>query len=162
VAPQLTTTTSNKSDDTERFHLYSVDMHLSCAIPEDQNTRGRRVYPPEEAPQSFGLLTVERLPEVCPFPIYTRSGEVFVRFVHLKANEILERGSHKKDLVLDFHRFTFSKVLRMEKYPMMFSPTKSDNSGLVVPLRKRSPNNGEDTNASKDVDWDFLELIASE
>jgi len=153
VAPQLTTAVAEGSDNGNRYHLYAVDLTLSCPIPESQNTRGRRIYPPEEARQSFGLLTVRRLPEVCAFPIYTRSGEVIVRFLHLKANEVLEAEGEKISLIRDFHQYTFSQVLRMEKYPMVFSPEQADNSVLVVPLKKQP---------RKDIDWDFLRLISSQ
>ena len=33
------------------FYLYSLTLTLSCPIPEEQNTRGRKIYPPENAKQ---------------------------------------------------------------------------------------------------------------
>jgi hypothetical protein len=30
----------------DRFHLYSLKLKLSCAIPDDQNTRGRSIFDP--------------------------------------------------------------------------------------------------------------------
>ncbi len=61
-----------------QYRLYALSLRLVCPIPDDQNTRGRKIFHPEEARQSFGFLTTTRLPELCPFPIYTRSGEVIV------------------------------------------------------------------------------------
>ena len=68
----------NKKDEAEieeeKFHLYSLKMRLTCPIPEDQNTRGRKIFCPEESTQRFGVLVREELPPVSQFPIYTRSG----------------------------------------------------------------------------------------
>ena len=36
----------------------------------------------------------------------------------------------------DFHRFTFTSVLRLEKDPMEFCPEESDLGYLLVPLTK--------------------------
>ena len=33
-------------DEGDRFHLYSLQLKLSCAIPDDQNTRGRSIFDP--------------------------------------------------------------------------------------------------------------------
>ncbi len=187
VARSLTTTVSPSEDNEESYRLYAINLRLTCAIPEDQNTRGRRIYPPENAEQSFGFLSNERIPEVCPFPIYTRSGEVLVNFVLLEDKVRLEREA--KESVLDFHQYAFSQVsvylpqlvsyefhpskifpliqvLRMEKYPMEFSPDKSDNSVMIVPLRKEENNESQTTSGgdgpNKCIDWKFLELIGQQ
>lgn len=39
-------------------------MVLSCPLPEEQNTRGRRIYPPEESAIGFGILTLKEIPKV--------------------------------------------------------------------------------------------------
>lgn len=39
-------------------------MVLTCPLPEEQNTRGRKLHPPEEAPQGFGILTLKPIPKV--------------------------------------------------------------------------------------------------
>jgi len=44
--------------------LYHVNMTLTCPLPEEQNTRGRKIYPPEESPQGFGILTLKRISKV--------------------------------------------------------------------------------------------------
>ncbi|QQP56858.1 Endoribonuclease Dicer1, partial [Caligus rogercresseyi] len=126
------------------YRLYTLDMHLSCPIPDDQNTRGRKIYPPEDSPQGFGFLVQTPLPPICPFPIYTRSGR----------DGSLSLSQEQLDLILCFHRYTFSKVLRLEKYPMQFTPERSHNSILMLPLCK----SGDTT----DIDWEFLERIKEE
>ena len=76
----------DSSDNEEVFHLYCLRMRLTCPIPDDQNTRGRKIFAPEEASQRFGILVRGKgqsaettlLPPVSEFPIYTRSGEVFL------------------------------------------------------------------------------------
>lgn len=39
-------------------------MVLTCPLPEEQNTRGRKLHPPELAPQAFGILTLKEIPKV--------------------------------------------------------------------------------------------------
>ena len=38
----------------DRYHLYSLQLQLSCAIPDDQNTRGRSIFDPVR----FGLIAL--------------------------------------------------------------------------------------------------------
>lgn len=49
----------------EPTYLYKIVMILTCPLPEEQNTRGRKIYPPEESPQGFGILTCKPIPTVC-------------------------------------------------------------------------------------------------
>lgn len=46
------------------LYFYKIDMQLTCPLPEEQNTRGRKIYPPEESPQGFGILTSKEIPKV--------------------------------------------------------------------------------------------------
>jgi endoribonuclease Dicer len=48
--------------------------------------------------------------------------------------------------------FTFSSVLRLEKYPMVFSASSSHNNVVVVPMRQGSP---------PTIDWTFLSHIST-
>ncbi|KAG8223500.1 hypothetical protein J437_LFUL004968 [Ladona fulva] len=59
-------------------YLYNIGMKLVCPLPDEQNTRGRRIHPPEDSPRGFGILTLKEIPKICAFPIFTRSGEVRV------------------------------------------------------------------------------------
>ena len=142
------------------FRLYSISLKLICPIPADQNTRGRKVYPPEESEQSFGFLVQDEIPPVCPFPIYTRSGEVLVEL------ELLEDGlalsADQLDCIVAFHKYTFSDVLRLHKYPMQFHPEECESSILVLPLTRLEPSSADGDEVStrkKVVDWDFLQRI---
>lgn len=42
-------------------------MTLTCPLPEEQNTRGRKIYPPEDSAQGFGILTLKEIPKVGNF-----------------------------------------------------------------------------------------------
>lgn len=46
-------------------YFYRIIMTLTCPLPEEQNTRGRKIYPPEESVQGFGILTSKEIPKVC-------------------------------------------------------------------------------------------------
>jgi endoribonuclease Dicer len=91
-------------------YLYHIHMVLSCPLPEEQNTRGRKIYPPEDSDIGFGILTHKKIPKVCPFPIYTRSGEVCVNLKLSKKNLILDKSQINK--VVSFLNYTFTNVLR--------------------------------------------------
>ena len=57
--------TSDKVEDfKESYYLYAVHLKLTCAIPEDQNTRGRRIFSPEDSSQKFGILVQEEIPAI--------------------------------------------------------------------------------------------------
>lgn len=45
-------------------YFYEIVMTLTCPLPEEQNTRGRKIYPPEESTQGFGILTCKEIPKV--------------------------------------------------------------------------------------------------
>ena len=141
------------------YFLYSLHLKLTCAIPEDQNTRGRKINDPEESNQKFGILVKDEMPPISEFPIYTRSGEVFVTTKLL--NDGITLTEESKNLVLKFHDYTFSKVLRLVKYPMIFSPNKSENSIIVLPLKVIKPTNDKE-DVKEDIDWEFLKMIGGE
>ena len=115
---------NSEKSESPAYFLYSLKMKLTCAIPEDQNTRGRKIYSPEDATQRFGILVLQPIPAISQFPIYTRSGEVFL------STQLLQEGvrltEEEKDLILTFHDYTFSKVLRLVKYPMLFAPDQAE------------------------------------
>uniref|UniRef100_T1HEL3 ribonuclease III n=1 Tax=Rhodnius prolixus TaxID=13249 RepID=T1HEL3_RHOPR len=132
--------------------LYNIDMELTCPLPEEQNTRGRKLHPPELAPQAFGILTLKQIPKICPFPIFTRSGEVRVS-LRLCSTDVILTERHVQTISA-FLNFIFTSVLRLQKYLMSFDPEAEENSFFIVPTRKNE-------NAENVVDWDFLELIYS-
>lgn len=126
-------------------------MVLTCPIPEEQNTRGRKIYPPEDSPQGFGILTTKYIPKVSAFPIFTRSGEVRVSLELSRENVVLTEDQLTK--VYTFINYTFTNVLRLQKYLMLFDPEATENSYFIVPTIN--------SNNMIDVDWKFLDLIAN-
>merc|ERR1719470_314543 len=132
------------------YSLYSMQMDLTCPIPEEQNTRGRKIHDPADSSQLFGLLLPHGMPAVPAFPIYTMSGEVLVKVTLVQ--DRLTFTKEQLNTLYSFHMFTFSSVLRLEKYPMVFSASSSHNSIVVVPMRSGSPS---------EIDWLFLSLISS-
>ncbi|XP_034941920.1 endoribonuclease Dcr-1 [Chelonus insularis] len=134
-------------------YLYHIKMVLSCPLPEEQNTRGRKIYPPEESDIGFGILTLKKIPKLCPFPIYTRSGEVQVELKLSKNTVTLD--SIQIERIATFINYTFTNVLRLQKYLMIFDPNASENSYAIIPVKKCWVNGCDDVN----VDWNFLSII---
>ncbi|XP_058811956.1 endoribonuclease Dcr-1 [Topomyia yanbarensis] len=133
-----------------KVYLYHINMTLQCPIPEEQNTRGRKIYPPEDSPQGFGILTTKLIPKVSAFPIFTRSGEVKVAL-----NLCLERtvlSQQQLDKINLFINYTFTKVLRLQKYLMLYDPEATENCFFIVPTITR--------HSLVTVDWDFIDVIA--
>lgn len=133
-------------------YLYFIKLTLECPIPEEQNTRGRKIYPPEESVQGFGILTLKKIPKVSSFPIFTRSGEVKVA---------LELSKQKINLTQEqvlkinlFLNYTFTNVLRLQKFLMLFDAEATENSIFIVPTLK-TPTKEHKVS----IDWKFLELI---
>jgi endoribonuclease Dicer len=126
-------------------------MKLSYPIPEEQNTRGRKITDPAESTRNFGILTTQIVPPICDFPVFTRSGEVTVVFEFVSRNICL--SSEQIEELQIFHDFTFSEVLRLIKYPLLFDPIKSNCKYLVVPVNEFGDKN------CRDIDWDFVHLI---
>lgn len=131
-------------------YLYLLDLTLQCPIPEEQNTRGRKIYPPEDAMQGFGILTLKKIPKVSSFPIFTRSGEVKVSLILHPQRVILTEKQISS--INNFINYTFTKVLRLKKFLMLFDPESTENCVFIVPTVKTG-------NGDKTIDWQFLELI---
>lgn len=127
-------------------------MVLECPIPEEQNTRGRKIYAPEDAMQGFGLLTLKHIPKLGSFSIFTRSGEVRVSLELSSQNVIISEERLSKINI--FLKYLFANVLRLQKYLMFFDANATENSFFVVPTIKDADN------AMVNVDWTFLDVIA--
>ncbi|KAF2366634.1 Ribonuclease III domain [Trinorchestia longiramus] len=151
---KLSSATTEKKPPGPTLRLYSISMVLRCAIPDQQNTRGRRIYRPEMSPRDFGILTTDHIPQTSAFPVFTRSGEVLVNLTLVATSlecDALKLTPEQLEQLNMFHQFTFSHVLRLEKYPIKFDPLKANASYFVVPLI-RTPGNSN-------VDWQFIENI---
>jgi endoribonuclease Dicer len=75
--------------------------------------------------------------QICPFPIFTRSGEVNVK-LELSGVAVVVTPD-KLEKIIAFLNYTFTSVLRLQKYLMMFDPQASENSYFIVPTRKCKP-----------------------
>lgn len=145
--------------ESDEFHLYAFTMKLTCPIPEEQNTRGRKIHDPADTARGFGLVTSRRIPLICSFPVFTRSGEVTVELEHVSSDIGQLTSNQVRDLTT-FHRYTFTNVLRLEKYPMTFNPDGDACSFLVVPINAVKPT--DDQPGSTTIDWKFVERICEE
>lgn len=131
-------------------YLYKFKMVLTCPIPDEQNRRGRRIIDPSETNRNYAIVCTAELPKVSPFPVFTRSGEVLISVELIEANFTLQ-AKQVKDL-RTFHEFTFSKVLRLEKYPTVYDPDISPFTVLLAPVIDK-----DQVNTS--IDWEFVKKI---
>ncbi|ETN63439.1 dicer-1 [Anopheles darlingi] len=135
-------------------YLYYMRMELICPIPEEQNTRGRKIYAPEESPQGFGILTTKLIPKISSFPIFTRSGEVKVSLD--LCPQRVQLTEQQLSMVNCFVRYTFTKVLRLQKSLMLYDANATENCFFIVPTIRKQTDDGGDVQ----VDWAFVEKIA--
>ncbi|OWF53355.1 endoribonuclease Dicer-like [Mizuhopecten yessoensis] len=131
--------------------LFLIQLTLTQPISDDQNTRGRRVYTPEETNRGFGLLSSKHIPMIPTFPLYTRSGEVTVSLDLLRSGTSFTEEELAR--LQEFHRFVFTEVLRLEKDPMEFQPDQADLGYCIIPLNRKTDN------SDYFVDWDFIDLV---
>lgn len=130
-------------------NLYRFNMVLTCPLPDEQNRRGRRIVDPSETSRNFAIVCNAKLPQICSFPLFTRSGEVTID-VEL-VDEDFNLTTEQIENLRTFHRFTFSKVLRLEKYPVVYDPERSEFTVLLAPVTNESP-------VTK-IDWEFVQKI---
>ncbi|XP_048244529.1 serine-rich adhesin for platelets-like isoform X2 [Haliotis rufescens] len=138
----------------EPCNLYFINLKLTGPITDEQNTRGRRIYAPEDTAQSLGLLSSKEIPLVPHFPVYTRSGEVTVSVDLIQSNVVLSQEDLKK--IGKFHQFVFTSVLHLEKDPMEFAVSSADVGYLIVPLDKDLS-----TESGLGIQWDFVNIVQS-
>ena len=70
--------------------------------------------------------------QVPMFPVFTRSGEVTVS-IDLVQRDVTFTTVEMQRMEA-FHKFVFSRVLRLDKDPMLFLPTDAPYNCVVVPL----------------------------
>ncbi|OTF74197.1 PAZ domain containing protein, partial [Euroglyphus maynei] len=143
----------DESTDHYRFkYLYEFQLKLTYRLSEEHNTRGRRIIDPSETSRTFGIISPNRLPTICDFTIYNRSGEVTVMIVPI-LNIDFEITDEKRQQIENFHQYTFENVLPLGKSSIHFDRQNGSNGNyLIVPINS----NGEQ---QKTIDWEFLELI---
>ncbi|XP_077992696.1 endoribonuclease Dicer-like [Glandiceps talaboti] len=136
-------------------NLYVMKMTLVLPLPDVLNTRGRKLYYPENSVQGFGFIMSKQTPAIPSFPVYTRSGKVNVA-IELAASKICI-NKEKMIQIRKFHKCVFTEVLRLEKPSMKFDPVNSLAKYYVVPVLKKQ---NEEEEESYEIDWSFLELIS--
>ena len=54
----------------------------------------------------------------------------------VEARDKIKITERQLEALQNFHKFTFTYVLRLEKYPIKFHPTNSKNNFYIAPLNK--------------------------
>ena len=143
-------------------YLYVFAMKLTCKIPEEQNTRGRKLTDPSDTKRGFGILLRDRLPAICDFPVYTRSGEVMVSLEESRQRITITEEDVKR--IIEFQRYTFHEVLHVDKYPMKFDIKESNTNFFLVPVVfNKVFDSGKwiDNSSLPDtvIDWAFMKRV---
>lgn len=132
--------------------LYIFAMKLTCPIPEEQNTRGRKIHDPAQSDRFFGLVIRKRFPPLCDFPVFTRAGEVMISIESCPNPIILSEKQLQS--IIDFHHYTFHDVLHVDKYPMKFDPIAAQSNFFMVPVVWN-----RDSHPDPLIDWQFMDRV---
>ncbi|CAL1533205.1 unnamed protein product, partial [Lymnaea stagnalis] len=130
--------------------LYLINLKLTGPITDEQNTRGRVIYAPEDTVQTLGILLSKKIPLMPYFPVYTRSGEVTAS-IDLQQTDLI-CSEDEINRLLNFHHFVFSGVLHLEKDPMEFDCVNADCGYIIVPL------NGTRLKILT-IEWSFVDKV---
>ncbi|KAK6181301.1 hypothetical protein SNE40_009184 [Patella caerulea] len=131
-------------------YLYMIHMRLTGPITDEQNTRGRSIYAPEETSRCLGIISSKFIPQVPMFPVYTRSGEVTVSIDLCRSDIVITHD--QLDKLQKFHHFVFTQVLHLDKDPMECNPKIADVGYLIVPL-------DPDLSNVADIEWNFVDYV---
>lgn len=86
-------------------------MVLTCPLPEEQNTRGRKLHPPEEAPQGFGILTLKPIPKVIYLLVLLISLDSLTNFMYSSFLFKMFSLFHEHELNLEFIQIIISNFV---------------------------------------------------
>lgn len=147
-----------------KCYLYIFTMRLSCRIPDEQNTRKRKISDPADTSRSFGIIIPHKVPEICDFPVFTRSGEVTVSLQESSAQLTLTQEEIEK--ISSFHHYTFHSVLKVDPFPIKFDICEANTNYYLVPVfwNKRwdaDTSSWVTQNDTKDaqIDWDIMQRV---
>jgi endoribonuclease Dicer len=138
----------------ESYSHYLYSINITSALPQSENSinTSLRICPPEKSHHRIGILVPNEMPPIPKFPVYTKSGEMFVSIE--SCNDRVRLTKEQWDLALKFHEYTFSTFLNIVEFPMIFSPNFAENSLIVVPLS----NEQKDTDGFE-IDWIMLNTV---
>ena len=100
----------------------------------------------------IGLFIPSQMPPIPQFPIYSKSDELLVTIELL--NKDIRLTKEEWDLVLMFHHYTFSELLKVVAFPLIFSPKFAESCMLVVPLK-----NNQLHEYGWEIDWNILRKV---
>ncbi|KAJ8936484.1 hypothetical protein NQ314_012348 [Rhamnusium bicolor] len=131
----------------ENFRATEEDWNnFALDEPDDENSE---VRPGTTKRRQYYYKKIADALLISAFPIFTRSGEVSVDLELISHKIVLNEDQIKK--IREFVNYTFTSVLRLQKYLMLFNPEASSNNYLIVPTIK--------TTWGVNVDWKFVDLI---
>uniref|UniRef100_T1J619 Dicer-2 n=1 Tax=Strigamia maritima TaxID=126957 RepID=T1J619_STRMM len=114
---------------------------------------GGTMYDSEKCCHNFGIITSCALPEVNPFPIFTRHGKHWVEIVEVEKD--LKFENLELEQLARFHRNFFIQFLRINSIPMDFNPLGADMSFFVIPII----NYGAASEPLYFPDWELIEDV---
>lgn len=145
-------------------YLYVYAMRLSSRIPDEQNTRKRKISDPAETTRSFGIIIPHKLPEIPSFPVFTRSGEVTVSLEEASTNIVLTKEQIEK--ISAFHEYNFHSVLKVDPFPIKYDISEANSNHYLVPVQWNKVWNcttlswqSQQGKPDAEIDWQFLDKV---
>jgi endoribonuclease Dicer len=107
-------------------HLYLLSYQV--IVPVSHQT-----FDPDSASRRIGFITSRPMPELNPFRIFTRIGQVKVSFRAIDDNLVLDQQSI--ELFRKFQSYLCIEVLGIEANDIRFDPASATHGYLAVPIR---------------------------
>ncbi|GFT77874.1 endoribonuclease Dicer [Nephila pilipes] len=122
-------------------YLNILDMKLTNPLSKTLNPRGRPLFDPSKTSRGLALVTTTKLPQVNPFPLFSKSGKILVMVI--PSNCPLTLTVQNIQDLEEFHRFIFSDTLWIED-TKKFLPNVASSSYYISPVHEDQ------------IDWDFI------
>ena len=107
-------------------HLYLLRYQVMAPVRS-------QTFDPDSASRRIGFITSHRMPEVNPFRIFTRIGQVKVSVKTIDNQLVLDQQSI--ELCRKFQSYLCNEVLGIEANDIRFDPESATHGYLTVPIR---------------------------
>lgn len=79
--------------------------------------------------------------------------------MRIKKDELCTFTEDQYSKISAFHHYSFTSVLRLDKYLTLFDPSLSENSYFVLPLKNSAVETQDMSIKDLEIDWPFIDLI---
>ncbi|KAG8230612.1 hypothetical protein J437_LFUL004524, partial [Ladona fulva] len=125
-------------------HIYQKPVYER---PPARDSRGNALYDVLSMDRGYAIISSKKIPKLCDFSIYMRSGEVEVKIGDEGIDEV-KLSSNQISELEDFHYMVFFDLLKIGKQFVVVDKSYHKNSYLIAPTLK-------DSSGKWVIDWEI-------